>query len=303
MASGNGRLDKVARIIRARSALVGLLGATCLSVACYAQDAGQLVLSSEFSSFPARRPKVIQPVKALKPPDLDGVLDDACWGPCIPQELGSEMGGPVTRSTLVRACYDEVALYFAFECGEPLFDQMKITQCGRDGKVYNTEDIEILLAPDGVGQKRIQLCVSPAPGSIWDGRYGYIDDPLNPLNVYKMADVSWNANVSTAYKLDAANKRWTMEIAFPFSELDAACPSEGARWRGNLGRERHRSVWDSAKWRFDEDEIYLWAPNLQGAGIPDPAAFGDLLNWQMRIVRCGYAVHRADPVKLDYQGR
>jgi len=98
---------------------VGLLGATCLSVACYAQDAGQLVLSSEFSSFPARRPKVIQPVKALKPPDLDGVLDDACWGPCIPQELGSEMGGPVTRSTLVRACYDEVALYFAFECQEP----------------------------------------------------------------------------------------------------------------------------------------------------------------------------------------
>ncbi len=179
----------------------------------------------------------------------------------------------VTRAKLG---YDEKNLYFAFECGEPLFDQMKITQCGRDGKVYNTEDIEILLAPDGVGQKRIQLCVSPAPGSIWDGRYGYIDDPLNPLNVYKMADVSWNANVSTAYKLDAANKRWTMEIAFPFSELDAACPSEGARWRGNLGRERHRSVWDSAKWRFDEDEIYLWAPNLQGAGIPDPAAFGDL---------------------------
>jgi hypothetical protein len=73
-----------------------------------------------------------------------------------------------------------------------------------------------------------------------------------------------------------------------------------------------RRALDGLLWNFDDDDLATVLINQCGLdvlnavhGLPriDPAAFGDLLNWQMRIVRCGYAMHRADPVKLDYQGR
>ena len=65
-------------------------------------------------------------------------------------------------------------------------------------------------------------------------------------------------------------------------------------------------------WNFNNDDLATVLFNQCSLdvvnavhGLPriDPAADGDLLNWQMRILRCGYAVHRADPVKLDYEGR
>jgi hypothetical protein len=73
-----------------------------------------------------------------------------------------------------------------------------------------------------------------------------------------------------------------------------------------------RRALDGLLWNFDDDDLATVLINQCGLdvlnavhGLPriDPAAYGDLLNWQMRIVRCGYAAHRADPVKLDYQGR
>ncbi len=72
-----------------------------------------------------------------------------------------------------------------------------------------------------------------------------------------------------------------------------------------------RRALDGLLWNFDDYDLatvlFNWCClDVVNAvhGLPriDPAAYGDLLNWQMRIVRCGYAVHRAEPVKLDYQG-
>jgi hypothetical protein len=73
-----------------------------------------------------------------------------------------------------------------------------------------------------------------------------------------------------------------------------------------------RRALDGLLWNCNNEDLATVLINQCGLdvvnavhGLPriDPAAYGDLLNWQMRILRCGYAVHRADPVKLDYEGR
>lgn len=73
-----------------------------------------------------------------------------------------------------------------------------------------------------------------------------------------------------------------------------------------------RRALDGLLWNLDDDDLATVLINQCGLdvvnavhGLPRiaPAAFGDLLNWQMRIARCSYAVHRTDQVKLDYQGR
>ena len=101
---------------------------------------------------------------------------------------------------------------------------------------------------DGAGQKRVQLVISPTPKGRWDGRYGYIEDPLHPLALSGKADTSWDPDYRRAYRIDRAAKKWTMEIALPFSVLGTSVPAQGTRWRGNLGRERHLRVWNKKKY-------------------------------------------------------
>lgn len=208
------------------------------------------------------------------PPVMSGAIDDPAWADVPWTEVSEVSLGPTEASTRMKAGYDDRNLYFAFECREPLIDDMRVIEYGRDGKVFNTECIELFLAPDGAGQKRMQICLSPTATGKWDGRYGYIDDPLHPLNLSGGPESAWNPNYVHAFQIDKPGRRWTLEVAFPFAELGVTGPSEGARWRGNFGRERHKWAW-AAKYA-GQSEFFLWAPNLQGTGFPDPAAFGDL---------------------------
>jgi hypothetical protein len=208
-------------------------------------------------------------------PTIDGDPSKPAWDPAPWINVNEVCLGKAEASTRARLGYDDRNLYFGFECTEPKMDEMKVIQYGHDGKVYNTECVEIFLAPDGVGQKRVQFCIAPTPDGAWEGRYGYIDDPFNPLVLTGAPEVSWTPKYQRAFKMDAPGKKWSIEVAIPFSELETTCPPEGTRWRGNLGRERHLWVWNKAKYP-QQSEFFLWAPNLQGSDFTEPAAFGDL---------------------------
>ena len=71
-----------------------------------------------------------------------------------------------------------------------------------------------------------------------------------------------------------------------------------------------RRAMDGLLWNLDDDELAQVLMNqncldvmnaVHGLPKVDEAAFGDLLNWQMRIVRCGYALNRSKPLKVDYR--
>ncbi len=207
-------------------------------------------------------------------PAVDGSVDDGPWADVPWVDIREASLGETEATTRMKAGFDDDRLYFAFECREPLADEMVVIENGRDGKVFNTECVEMFLAPDGAGQKRMQICASPTKAGIWDGRYGYIDDPVHPLNLSGAPDVEWNPAHAHAFRIDKPGKRWTLEITFPFKELGVDCPAAGSRWRGNFGRERHKWAWGD---RYPgQKEYFLWAPNLQGGGLNDPGAFGDL---------------------------
>lgn len=208
-------------------------------------------------------------------PVIDGDPSEDAWKEVPWTEVREVSLGEAEAATRLRLGHDEKNIYIAFECGEPCFEEMKVIEYDRDGAVYNTECVEIFLAPDGVGQKRVQLVISPTPDGKWDGRYGYIDDPLHPLVLSDSPDTTWNPAYSHAFKLDKTGKKWTIEIAFPFSELGMDVPAEGTRWCGNFGRERHKRVWDPKKYT-GQRELFLWSPNLQQASFTDPTAFGDV---------------------------
>jgi len=227
--SGSSQAEKVARLIRAKLALGGLLFAASIAVTCHAQGAGQLVLSSEFSPLASRVPKVIQPVKALKPPEVDGILDDACWPGCAPQELGSEMGGPVTRSTMVRACYDERAIYFAFECQEPA--------------------IADLPAPPPLPKPNVPPVV--LPHDVWsaDSVQVRLTFPDEPEDLYLFAvgitGVRFESSLlkgrdwSPAWEARAGRTPagWTVEMAIPLASFGNRRIVEKGMWQANFSRE------------------------------------------------------------------
>ena len=207
-------------------------------------------------------------------PAIDGDVNDPAWADAPWIDVPEVSLGKTQAATRMRLGYDDKSIYVAFECDEPLMEDTVLKEYGHDGAVYNTECVEMFLAPDGVGQKRVQLCLAPTKEGRWEGRYGYIDDPLNPLSLSGSADISWNPQYRTAYRVDREAKKWTMGIAFPFEQLGITAPAEGTRWRGNFGRERHMEYW-GPKYP-DQNEWSLWSPNLQGAAFPDPAAFGDI---------------------------
>jgi len=209
-------------------------------------------------------------------PRIDGVLDDAEWGNAPWVEIREIALGKSEAATRVRIGYDDKGVYFGFECGEPLIEEMVVKNYGQDGTVWRTECVELFFDPEGNGEKLMHFIAAPSEGTRYDERQGYIDDPLHPLVLKKQADASWNPEWAHAFQIDKAAKRWTIEIAIPYSSLGVEPPVEGARWRVNLGRERGKSRWDPVKYRKIPVELMLWSPNLQKASFMDTSVFGDL---------------------------
>lgn len=209
-------------------------------------------------------------------PVLDGKLDDAAWKDVAPITLNEIAMGKIETPTRMRMGYDDKALYVAFECEEPLIADMKVRECKLDGPVWRTECIEILFDPFAEGLKYMHFIATPFATGVYDGRRGYIDDPLNPLVLANAEDTSWNPEWKHAFTIDAERKVWTLEVAIPFSTLEAPMPADGAHWRANFARERNRATWDAPQFKDAAQQIYLWSPNLQKVSITDQTAFGDI---------------------------
>lgn len=222
-----------------------------------------------------RRVGVIR--RLAQAPAIDGRLDDPAWKDVAPESLYEIGLGPLDVQTRLWMGFDDRALYFAFECQEPLIDQMTVRECPRDGPVWRTESVELFFDPDAQGVKRMHFMATPSATGIYDARFGYLDDPLHPLVLRGAEDTSWNPAWRHAFAIDRQRKVWTVEIEIPFESLGVRAPADGSRWRVNFGRERCRGSWGTGK--SDKRipvQMYLWSPNLQKASALDQTAFGDL---------------------------
>jgi hypothetical protein len=206
---------------------------------------------------------------------LDGRLDDPGWGAAEWQELGQASLGSIRAKTRFAVTYDDERLYVAFECEEPLIETMVVQDFGRDGAVYATECVELFLDPTASSLRMMHLIATPTETGLYDGKFGYIDDPLHPLVIAGREDTSWNPQWQHACHIDPGRRLWTVELAVPFASLGESTPLPGQRWRFNVGRERHPGNFRGGTPSMFPD-LYLWSPNLESQLFCVPAIFGDL---------------------------
>lgn len=195
---------------------------------------------------PRRRPKeprhltVKRATQALK---IDGIIEEPEWKEAPPQLLYPL---PPTSSgirTQVRAAYDDMNLYVAWQCEDPQIRRLKLKETGRDGPVWSPDCVELMLNPDARSRsRRFHFVVAPSPDSFYDARS---EDP------------SWNPKWKHASSIDKTNKRWSVEMSIPFEELGAKVPKPGTTWSVNYGRERYAGG-------LQQPDRYIWSPSRAG---------------------------------------
>lgn len=202
---------------------------------------------------PPQDDKLIRCGIAEAPPNLDGVLDDACWAAATAVEdfapfirvPGSNVG------TIVRACADEKAIYFAFECIEPTTEGLRAAAEGRDGRVWADDSVELFLDTNRDRRSYYQFIVNPA-GVVFDQDTG----------AEGLAGPEWDGPITVGTKVSA--DRWFAEVRLGLEGLRLA-EADGSRWGANFARTSLR----------EGRSCYTWARVEKGFG--EPAHFGTLL--------------------------
>lgn len=151
--------------------------------------------------------------KATAGPKLDGLLDDDCWKPCQPiTNLRTTDDKPAGQQSVVRVCYDDLAVYVAYECAESEMSKIVGAVTGVGGAVWNDDCVEVYFKP---GHRTVvHLAANTIGGRFMRGA----NDP-------------WKAAVKRG------DTGWTIELAVPFAVLSEPTPLRGDLWGANFCRE------------------------------------------------------------------
>ena len=128
----------------------------------------------------------------------------------------------VDAQTIVRAGWDDEALYLCYECLDPQKRALNARLAERDAEIFSEDAVDAILQPEAGRYPYYHLAAS-AIGTRYDARV----DPKNPA--------AQDARFDPAWTVAAAGEpgRWVVECKIPFQELDGhAAPKDGERWRG-----------------------------------------------------------------------
>ncbi|MEN6643038.1 MAG: sugar-binding protein [Armatimonadia bacterium] len=181
-------------------------------------------------------PPLVQVGRTPTPPRLDGKLDDACWAKAAvitPFLLNTGTSLP-TQQTVGRLCWDDRALYMAFECAEralvPETQQLHLlrqTVTEHDGNVFGDDSLEIFLRPGGMGPY-----------------YQLAANMLGTRYESRAMDASFNGPWETA--ASSGRDAWILEVAIPFASFGASA-KPGDHWTFNVCRNQH-PLGESSTW-------------------------------------------------------
>ncbi len=188
---------------------------------------------------------------------VDGKLNDAAWQQSDSILLQRYAGdkGKATVKTVVRGLKDDRNIYIAFDCEEPQLDKMLFSKRQPDdSEIWQDSSVELFLNPSGDKKNYYHLLVNPA-GSLTDLR-------CIRSGSKSEGDATWNSNAKV--KVLRGNKRWTVEIVLPFSEMSGF---KSDIFPANFNRNR---VLDASKGYV---KLYTWSPFLK-YGFHDIENFG-----------------------------
>lgn len=225
--------------------------------------------------------KVLDAFRVVRPPIIDGVLDDEAWqrpaGASGFVQTEPKQGAPSTHASEVWFAFDDEALYVAARLEQPggfgAFNQRDLR---RDFPSHEADSFSVILDTLGDGRNAFNFSVSPF-GSQRDAQV--VDDSLVELNW----DTLWRART----KRD--DRGWTLELSIPWTSLRHGGP--GVSWGVQFSRrERGRNedtVWSPVP-RTVSAQRMAYAGVLRGLEPPKPS----LLAVQARP----YAVGRFEQV-------
>jgi hypothetical protein len=108
-----------------------------------------LFLACANASASIRSEAIVQPVRAERPPRLDGVFDDAIWSRIEPIteffQWDPDPGEPISERTELRIAYDQRNLYFAFRCHDRNPNKIVSDLFERDSQLWNDDSVVIAI--------------------------------------------------------------------------------------------------------------------------------------------------------------
>ncbi|HKK77398.1 MAG TPA: carbohydrate-binding family 9-like protein [Saprospiraceae bacterium] len=220
----------------------------------------RLFLCFFFSSFAAKAqekvnytpavpflPKTYVCYQALGPLEIDGYPGEeswqaAAWTQDFVDIEGNLQPAPPLR-TRAKMLWDEQYLYIAAEMEEP---QVWATLTERDAIIYQDDDFEVFIDPDGDGLHYCEFEIN-AFNTIWDLlmlRPYRNNISRHPVNLFNWNIPDWKTAVSIKGSLNDPgdeDQGWTVEMAIPWSALielanPKRAPKEGEQWRLNFSR-------------------------------------------------------------------
>jgi hypothetical protein len=202
-------------------------------------------------------------------PTIDGRLDDPAWARAPWTDSFVDIRGaaaPRPRfATRAKMLWDDDFLYIAAELEEP---NIWATLTAHDSVIFRDNDFEIFLNPTGDTLKYFEFEMN-ALNTVWDL---FLSKPYRHGG---KADNSWEIpGLRTAVAIDGtlnnpadADRRWTVEIAFPWSAFrdrsGKGRPFPGEEWRINFSRVEWQTRIVDRKYekipKTPEDN-WVWSP-------------------------------------------
>jgi hypothetical protein len=228
----------------ARSVRVCLLALSAVVLALDAPPAGQIASdpTRDFEALPYSPARYVC-YRADAPPVVDGKLNDSVWqrAPWTSDFVGIE-GDDRRRPTLrtrAKMLWDDTCFYLSAEMEEP---DVWGTLTDRDAIIYNDNDIEVFIDPDGDTVNYYELEANPL-GTVFDLMLPHTYRDGGPAIIaWDIAGLKLAVDVrGTLNKPGNKDEAWTVEMAMPWRILWEASagrrpPRAGEQWRVNFSR-------------------------------------------------------------------
>jgi len=209
---------------------------------------------------------VIEAIRTLNPPVIDGRLDDKAWKSAgkIEKFVWADGIGKPFEPTEAYLLWDDQNLYIGVRCYESNMDKIKISVMDNDEQIWADENVQILIDPTPEAETNYyHIGINPI-GTVFDQEVSNVD--IGKRRTYESEQgMKWNfgGNLGT----DIRDNSWSIEISIPLSSLTKTKPNEQDIWRFNLHRmEQQRK------------EYTYWSPTYQTPDWPHvPSRFGKLI--------------------------
>jgi hypothetical protein len=260
-----------------------------------------------FSGFehlftPVRKYVVYQTISTI---EIDGKMIEASWENAAWTDVfldieGEKMPKPL-HQTRVKMLWDEENLYILAELEEP---HVWAYYEKHDMIVFNENDFEIFIDPNGDSQNYFEIEVN-AQNTIFDL---FMPQPYRDGGI---PFIAWNTpGLKSAIHVDGTlnnpadtDKKWTVEMAIPFSAFQlgtgSQTPADNQIWRINFSRVQwqteikdevyHRKT-DPANGRILPEYNWVWSPQ----GIIN-------MHYPERWGMLQFSKNRVDGEKVDFQ--